>query len=77
MQTLNQKNPRAHKNKIGTSAPLQKNPAENEEFYGHGVYQQKEQKMPDAHKIVEQPFPAPELRAEKLRDMRLFEKPFF
>ena len=34
---------------------------------GMGVFQQKEPKTPGAHKKLAQPFPAPELRAEKLR----------
>ena len=46
MGRLFQKNPRAHKNKIGTSPPPQ-----NEEFYGHGFFLQKERIFPGAHKI--------------------------
>ena len=49
-----QKNPRAHKNKIGTSPPppqKPKYPPPNEEFYGHGFSCRKNAIFPRAHKI--------------------------
>ena len=61
-QKLELKNPRAQKNKIGTSAPFEKKkkntnkqktrpPPKTRNFMGMGVFQQKNQKMPGAHKI--------------------------
>ena len=61
-----QKNPRAHKNKIGTPPPKRRNfvdmcfPAERMHF-------------PGAHKLA-QPFPAPELRTNNFTDTRIFLK---
>ena len=54
--TQNRKNPRAHKNKIGTSTPPPKKPKipppKKEEFYGHGGFPaERTKKMPGAHKI--------------------------
>ena len=52
-----QKNPRAHKNKIGTSPPQEKKPntPQSVEFMGMEVFwglsSRKNQKMPGAHKI--------------------------
>ena len=46
-----QKNPRAHKNKIGTSPPPQKTPPQNAEFYGHGFSCRKNAFFPGVHKI--------------------------
>ena len=49
-----QKNPRAHKNKIGTSPPQKKTntpPPIKRGIYGHGFFLQKERIFPGAHKI--------------------------
>ena len=51
----NQKNPRAHKNRIGTSIPPSRKPQppppRTRNFTGMGIFQQKEPKKPGAHKI--------------------------
>ena len=64
------RNPHAHKNKIGTSTPP--SPPKTRNFVGKGVFRQKEPKNPGAHTIGAQPFPAPELQAEKLRTCFFF-----
>ena len=46
-----QKNPRAHKNKIGTPPPPPKPPPKKEEFYGHGFSCRKNAFFPGVHKI--------------------------
>ena len=46
----NQKNPRAHKNKIGTPPPP-KPPPKKEEFYGHRFSCRKNAFFPGVHKI--------------------------
>ena len=48
-----QKNPRAHKNKIGTPPPKTQNtpPPQNEEFYGHRFSCRKNAFFPGVHKI--------------------------
>ena len=70
-----QKNPRAHKNQIGTSPPKTQNtptplPPKKEEFYGHGGFPAE---SPGAHKIGARiAFSAPELRTKNFTDMRHF-----
>ena len=54
--SIHQKNPRAHKNIIGTSPPPPSNPKspppQNEEFYGHGGFScRKKAFLPGVHKI--------------------------
>ena len=70
-----QKNPRAHKNKIGTSPPPQNPkyppPPQNEEFYGHGFSCRTDAFFQTSIKLA-QPFPAPELRTKILRTRGLF-----
>ena len=46
-----QKNPRAHKNKIGTPPPPPKPPPKKEQFNGHGLFLQEERIFPGVHKI--------------------------
>ena len=48
---VSQKNPRAHKNKIGTSPPPPNPPPKKEEFYGHGFSCRKNAFFPGVHKI--------------------------
>ena len=71
-----EQNPRAHKNKIGTSTPppfrKSQHPPKVQTFMGIGVFQQKEPQKCQAPIKLAQPFPAPELRAEKLRTRGLF-----
>ena len=56
------KNPRAHKNKIGTPPPPpQKPPPKKEEFYGHGFFQQKERIFFKASIKLAQPFSGPRI----------------
>ena len=66
LKIRNQKNPRAHKNKIGTSPPPPKPPPPNAEFYGHGFSCRKNAFFQVSIKLA-QPFPAPELRTRILR----------
>ena len=68
--SIGQKNPRAHKNKIGTSPPPQKTP-KNAEFYGHGFSCRKNAFFQASIKLA-QPFPAPELRTRILRTRGFF-----
>ena len=70
--TLVQKNPRAHKNKIGTPPPPQNPPPPlKEEFYGHGFSCRKNAFFQAPIKLA-QPFPAPELRTKNFTDTRIF-----
>ena len=66
-----QKNPRAHKNKIGTPPPpkpkLPPAPPENEEFYGHGGFPAERTQKFEAPIKLAQPFPAAELRTRILQ----------
>ena len=68
------KNPRAHKNKIGTPPPP-KNPIppppQTEEFYGHGFSCRTDAFFQASIKLA-QPFPAPELRTKTLRTRGFF-----
>ena len=59
-----QKNPRAHKNKIGTPPPPPKKKTKKGEFYGHGFSCRKNAFFQVSIKLAH-PFPAPELRQEK------------
>ena len=75
-----QKNPRAHKNKIGTPPPPKTQntpppPPKKAEFYGHGFFLQKERIFPGVHKIGA-PFPAPELQTKHFTDTRIFLRNF-
>ena len=64
-QTLFRKNPRAHKNKIGTSPPPAKPkiPPPNPKFYGHGFSCRTDAFFQASIKLA-QPFPAAELRTK-------------
>ena len=71
-----QKNPRAHKNKIGTSPPQKTQnipPPQNAEFYGHGFSCRKSAFFQVSIKLA-QPFPAPELRTKNFTDTRISER---
>ena len=72
---LNQKHPRAHKNKIGTSPPPQKNPKypppKTRNFMDMALSCRKNAFLQAPIKLV-QPFPAPELRTEILRKRGFF-----
>ena len=52
---ITQKNPRAHKNKIGTPPPKTQNtpPPKTRNFMGMGIFLQKGCIFPGAHKIAE------------------------
>ena len=71
-----QKNPRAHKSKIGTP-PLPQNPKYppplNEEFYGHGFFLQKERIFPGVHKIGAA-ISGPRIADKNFTDTRIFLK---
>ena len=75
LKRLAQKNPRAHKNKIGTPPPPKpKNtppPPQNEEFYGHVFFLQKERIFPGAHKI-DAPISGPRIADKNFTDTRIF-----
>ena len=60
-----QKNPRAHKNKIGTPPPPN-TPPKKGEFYGHGFPAERTHFFQVSIKLAH-PFPAPELRTRILR----------
>ena len=67
-------NPRAHKNKIGTSPPPPQPPSpppKKEEFYGHGFPAERTHFFQVSIKLA-QPFPAPELRTRILRTRGFF-----
>ena len=67
--------PRAHKNKIGTSPPPKPKippPPKNEEFYGHGFSCRTDVFFFQASIKLAQPFPAPELRTQILRTQGFF-----
>ena len=69
-----QKNPRAHKNKIGTPPPPKPKippPPKNEEFYGHRVFLQKERIFPGVHKIVAA-ISGPRIADTNFADTRIF-----
>ena len=71
----NQRNPRAHENKIGTSPPPRKPkfpPPQNEEFYGHGGFPTERRHFFRVSIKLAQPFPAPELRTQILRTRGYF-----
>ena len=69
--STNQKNPRAHNNKIGTSPLLPQTqntpPALKREFYGHGGFPAERTQKFEAPIKLAQPFPAPELRTRILQ----------
>ena len=69
-----QKNPHAHKNKIGASTPASKNPRplplKQGTIWTWGFPAEEPKKCQAPKKLV-QPLPAPELRGEKNKDMRL------
>ena len=81
-----QKNPRAHENRIGTSTPPSQSPEplpQKKEFCGHGGFSsRKNQKTTGAHKIGAA-ISSPRIAGRKISDMRLFLKghlvkpPFF
>ena len=76
-RSANQKNPRAHKNKIGTPPPPKKKkpntpPPQTEEFYGHGFFFCRKNAFFQAPIKLAQPFPAPELRTNNFTDTRIF-----
>ena len=69
-----QKNPRAHKNKIGTPPPPKPKippPPKNEEFYGHGFFLRKERIFPGVHKI-DAPISGPRIADNNFTDTRIF-----
>ena len=71
MSRFNQKNPRAHKNKIGTPPPPQ-TPLKKGEFYGHMVFPAERTHFFQVSIKLAHPFPAPELRTRILRTLRGF-----
>ena len=68
----NQKNPRAHKNKIGTPPPP-KTPPKKGEFYGHGFSYRKNAFFPGVHKIGA-PISGPRIADTNFTDTRIFLK---
>ena len=80
-QVMFQRNPRAHKNKIGTSPPPQKKkpntptPLKTRNLMGMSVFLQKERNLRAPIKLA-QPFPAPESRAKNLRTRGFFRRLF-
>ena len=75
-QIQNQKNPRAHKNKIGTPPlpiPKYHPPPLNEQFYGHGFFLQKERIFPGVRKIGA-PISGPKIADMNFAATRIFLK---
>ena len=72
-QAVCQKNPRAHKNKIGTPPPPKPKipPPKKEEFYGHGFSCRKSAFCQASIKLTH-PFSGPELRTKILRTRGFF-----
>ena len=71
---FSQKNPRAHKNKIGTFPPPPKpknTPPLKRGIYGHGFPAERTHFFQASIKLA-QPFPAPELRTNIFTDTRTF-----
>ena len=69
-----QKNPRAHKNKIGTPPPPPpKHPPKKGEFYGHGFSCRKNAFFPGVHKIGA-PISGPRITDTNFTDTRIFLK---
>ena len=71
---LNQKNPRAHKNKIGTSPPPPNPkypPPKNEEFFGHRFSCRKNAFFPGVHNIGAAFF-GPRIADTNFTDTRIF-----
>ena len=67
-----QKNPRAHKNKIGTPPPPQNPPPPKKgEFYGHGFSCRKNAFFPRVHKIGA-PISGPRIADTNFTDTRIF-----
>ena len=71
-----QKNPRAHKNKIGTPPPPPKTPAKKGEFYGHGFSCRKNAFFPGVHKIGA-PISGPRIADTNFTDTKRIFSPFF
>ena len=66
-----QKNPRAHKNKIGTPPPPPNPPPKKGEFYGHGFSCRKNAFFPGVHKIGA-PISGPRIADTNFTDTGIF-----
>ena len=80
VRTISQKNPRAHKNKIGTPPPKKKNqntpPPKTRSFMDMGFFLQKERIFPGVHKI-DAPISGPRIADKNFTDTRIFLKCLF